>query len=748
MTFLNFVLLGGLAAASIPLIIHLLNRNRFRVVKWGAMHLLETAFQMQRKRIQLEQLLLLLLRCAIPAVLALCLARPVITGMQALMGGAKTSTVILLDNSYSMDFGGRAGGNYTQARQAAARIVEASPRGSDVAVLLMAGGLQPLANGPTFDLGRLSKELAGLEGGYGKADVAAAVEASSGLLSSMQHSHQEVIVLSDFQRVSWSDDDAPARTRAVELLQSLPLKPRLTLFPIGSEGRDNVAVESLDYNRFVLGVGQPMQVRATLRNFGERSYPDLRVFFRVDGRERSASQIALGPNEQQQVLFTHAFDSAGSHVIEVFAEADSLEADNSYQASIPVWDQVPVLLINGDPAPGPLQGETDYLDIALQPFGAAKMNLSDLIVTRVGTLNELNAASLARHRVVVLANVRELTDAQVRDLAQFVRDGGGLLVFPGSRVNLDAYRRNFATSEGLLPFAYAALTGSSDPNSPPARIVSSHYSHPALELFNDPRNGNLADGEIKLWYKSTERTNDAAITVLARLDNGDPFLVEKKFGEGRVLQCATACDADWNNLPLRPFYVPLTQRLVTYLASSVFPPRNVEIGKPLVAFLDKSLAGKRATLIDAAGAQHELPVIGKDARAVVEFTATQRPGLYKLMAPGAEPIHFVVNTTREESDLKTLGATERESVARAMGATLVRSYEEYRQLDQQRRFGQEIWRPLFWLLLALLFGELLFQQWIGRRRPVSATTGKSAGLQTGELAGSVRTSARETARHV
>jgi len=718
MTFLNVILLGGLAAASIPLIIHLLNRNRFRVVKWGAMHLLETAFQMQRKRIQLEQLLLLILRCAIPATLALCLARPVLTGMEALMGGAKTSTVILLDNSYSMDFGGKSGGNYAQARQSAAKIVEQLGRGSDVAVLLMAGGVTPMGNGPSFDLARVTKELAGLDGGFGKADLPASLETAASVLATMQHPHQEVIVLSDFQRVSWSDEDAPARARAVELLQKMPFQPRLTLFPVGTEGRDNVSVESLDYNRFVLGVGQSLQVRANLRNFGDRAYPELRVYFRVDGKERAASQISLGAREQQQVLFTHAFDTPGSHVIEVHAEADTLEADNTYQASIPVWDRVPVLLVNGDPSTQPLQGETDYLEIALQPFGAAKANLADLITTRVGNASDLNPALLNQQRVVILANVRELTPSQLKDLSQFVKDGGGLLVFPGNKINLDWYQRTFAAADGLLPLPYTKLSGSPEATAPAAKIVASHYTHPALELFNDPRNGNLADAEIKLWHKTAEKTNDATLTILARLDNGDPFLAEKRFGEGRVIQCATPCDADWSNLPLRPFFVPLSQRLVTYLASTVFPPRNVEVGKPLIAFFDKSLAGKRASVIDASGRQHEIALVSKESRAVAEFTGTQRPGLYKLLAPGAEAVHFVVSTTREESDLKTIGQSERETVARALGATLVNSFEEYQRLDQQRRFGQEIWRPLFWFLLFLLFGELFFQQWIARRRPV------------------------------
>ena len=221
---------------------------------------------------------------------------------------------------------------------------------------------------------------------------------------------------------------------------------------------------------------------------------------------------------------------------------------------------------------------------------------------------------------------------------------------------------------------------------------------------------------MKLWFKTRARPGDNNISILAQLDSGDPFLIEKKYGEGRVIQCTTPCDADWSNLPVRPFYLPLMQRLTTYLASTVFPPRNVDVGKPLLAFLPKADAGKKALLIDPAGNKVELPIVAKGVRRVVEFNQTRRPGLYRLTSPDNTTIHFVVNTARTESDLKQLSESERQKVAASMKASLVNTHAEYKQLDQNRRFGREIWRPLLWALLVLVFGELFLQQWFARRR--------------------------------
>ena len=131
MTFLNVALITGVLAFNIPLIIHLLNRSKFKTVKWGAMHLLAPVVRTNRKRIRLEQLLLLLVRAMIPVMLALAMAGPVLTGCQDLAGGSRSSLVVVLDNSYSMSAGG-ANASFNQARDTAMNIIRDLRDGSDV----------------------------------------------------------------------------------------------------------------------------------------------------------------------------------------------------------------------------------------------------------------------------------------------------------------------------------------------------------------------------------------------------------------------------------------------------------------------------------------------------------------------------------------------------------------------------------------------------------------------------------------
>jgi hypothetical protein len=721
MSFLNAALLGGMLAVAIPIVIHLFHKSKFRVVPWGAMHLLEAVLRKNTRRLKLEQLLLLLLRCSIPVALALLMARPVLRGFERLIGDAKTSTIVVLDNSYSMEAGGLNRSNYLQAREAARQILELPPPGSEAAVVQMAGGVSVLLDEPTFDLERLRGELGKTRSGFGAASVPEALDVVRALLAKAHQPNREVVVLSDFQEVSWGDAEAPLRMKAADALRSGAFETRLTLFHAGAAITDNVSVQKIEFSRPVLGVGQQLRIRAHLRNHGEASWPDLRVVLKVDGKERDGQRTTLPPGEAGQVLFTHTFDTSGSHVVEVAVEADPLTADNALMQAIAVWDQVPVLLVSGDSNPEPLRGETDFVEIALRPFSASKADLADLLTTKTIEAKELDAKALSETRVVLLANVPQLNDVQLKALEGFVRDGGGLLVFPGNRINSAWYNTTlYADGRGLLPLPVASLAGSLNQAGTRAAIVSQHFEHGALEMFNDPRNGNLSDAQIWLWYRMREeaaaRAAERGLSVIARLDSGDPFLVEKKLGAGRIVQAAVPCDADWTNLPMRPFYLPLMQQLATHLASSVYPPRNVEVGRSLVAFLPAADAGKRAVLTDPDGRALELPVAARGMRAVVEHGATQRPGLYVLDTPGGQKIHFVVQTDRRESELRQLPPERLQAMAKSMGASLVSSWAEYRQMDHQRRFGQEIWPALLWILVILLFAELLLQQFFARNR--------------------------------
>ena len=718
MSFMNLALVGGAAAAAIPILVHLISKSQHREVKWGAMHLIELTLKSQQRRLRFEHWLLMLLRCAIPILLALCMARPILKGTAALWSNAKTSLLVVLDNSYSLDFKGAGGTNFEKARDTAAELVQELQRGSDVNVVLMSDPKTPLYDTSVFNTEAVAEELQAMQAGFGQAQVSTALEHGAEQLLNMNHPHREVVLISDFQRISWPTEEGEAalRTRVGQQLQGLEMPPNLTLFHVGVEGRENVCVETVSTSHLLLGINQTVTVQASLRNYGERNHEALRVIFHADGKPVDEQQIPLGAGERRQVRFRHSFDTPGSHVIEVATDADSLKADNIFRASIPVWDKVPVLVINGAPDTEPLKGETDFLQIALQPYReGGEPDLVDLLESRIINVADFNAAAIGDTRVVVLANVSQLQRSQLNELQTFVKDGGGLMIFGGDQLDQRWYNEQLLPY-GLLPARLGEVADKRNDPEPFTRMVVQRFDHPALKIFSNPRNGDLASAEVRQWHRTAEDPDNDLVRLLARLETGDAFLLEKIYGNGRVLFCATACDDAWSSLPLRPFFVPFSQRLCTYLASSVMPSRNLGVNEKAVAHFPADQAGQEVMVTDTENNQYTVLIELRGGRGVATFEETARPGLYTMQGPTGEAIHFVVNTRRSESDLKQLTQEERRGVAAAMNADLVQDLGEYRDLDHTRRFGQEIWKPIFALVLFFLFFELWLERRMARQR--------------------------------
>ena len=745
MSFLNGILAFGAAAFAVPLIIHILNRSRFRTIQWGAMHLLDSIVRVNHKRFRIEQLILLLVRCAIPVVLAFCFARPVLTGWRDLAGDAPVSAVILLDTSYSMDASSAEGKHLDLAVEQAIAMMKVMRRGSEVSVIQPGGRPTPVFDQPIFDPPLMIERLRQLDGGLGASQMPEALDLAFATLKGMSHARRELIVVSDFQSSDWTVSDNSFSQQIRAQVESADFPPSLTFLRVGQATTGNVSVDGLDLSRSALGVDQELLIRANLKNHGADPYEKARATLFVDGTEESVSQVDLDAGATTQVLFSYRFEAPGSHVLTVeLAVDDPLATDNHAAAAINVWEQIGVVLVDGAPSSQPLQGEADFLAVALTPFTLGRLKLADLIQTKTIAVTELRADTVKGAQVVVLANVPKLSAEQLTDLTDYVRAGGSLLVFPGDRVDVAWYNDAlFADRSGLLPLPFAEAIGVAGVDSTPARIVSQHFDHPALELFNEPANGDLSTAEIRRWYRLGQASAGAAadaphasqngpiapgvawgtrpqdlaeLIVMARLDSGDPFLVQKHVDDGVVMQVATACDADWSDLPMRPIYLPLMQQLVVSMASQVAPPQNIATGEPIVAVFRNTSSEVPLSLTTPDGGRLTVSLRDQGGRSVARFLNTQRPGVYTLTSPDADPIHYVAESSRQESDLSLLDEPALVKLADEMQADIASSAADYLDRDRLRRHGREVWTFLWALVLALLFLELVLQQWFARAR--------------------------------
>jgi hypothetical protein len=716
LSFLTPILLAGAAAFLIPLIIHLLNRRRIIHVQWGAMHLLHEVLKQKKRRAQIEQWLLLLTRIAIPIVLALCLARPVLNALSQLPGFGKSSLIVLLDDSFSMRAPTADGTPASDhARADLSRILADLPRGSDAQIIRIGGTPRPLNTAPSTTLDLLSADLTDIPAVQGPVSLQNSLQSALAAAQKAGNPSKEILILSDFQKSDWSSLLSGASLPALDALTSKDAdatRPALTLFQLPTQLSENLAITAAELSAQLVATSQPVALKVRIQNHGKRPWQDIPVHLEADGARLRTARISIPPDGEASLYFTHAFDSLGDHALTVRLEGDTFTDDNAFHTIVQVRDQLPVVLLDGAPGSSPLSGALDFFNLALTPhLGASVPSLRDLILTRTIDPKRLKESDLAGTRVVILGGLERSNGSLFPILRKFVENGGGLLILPAENADPLKWQTDLGKEAPFLP---AKVTGQTHIENIdfPARLQTTRFTHPALLYFNDPRSGRLPDGEFQHWWKLEPQGDDAR--TIASLDRGVPLLIERPLGRGLVIQSAIPLKPGWSNLPLQPWFVPLAQRLTAWLATQDTESSAHLIGTTPSLSLTSSQSIQPFTLTDPLGQSSDV----KPESATLTLPTLTQPGLYQIQPTDAAPSdpkstrRIAANLDPAESNLTPLAPTELTDLATRLGAQTATDFDTYQRLDRSRRLGIEVWQPLLLALLALLFFEVLLQQHI------------------------------------
>ena len=247
-----------------------------------------------------------------------------------------------------------------------------------------------------------------------------------------------------------------------------------------------------------------------------------------------------------------------------------------------------------------------------------------------------------------------------------------------------------------------------------AKVLTQRLTHSALSYFNDPRAGRLADGEFRSWWK-LEAVGEGLKPMLL-LDSGDALMVEKTFGKGKVILVGSTASPVWNNLPMQPVWVPLVQRVVSYLATQGTGSNASVVGQSVRFGLDSGTGEEVFSLAKPDGKTEEIKARKETQGVTVESSPILTPGVYEAQASagGGEVKKFAFNVDATESGLKPLVDSEVSALASRWEADVVQDVESYQRLDRSRRFGAELWQIVLLLLLLFLFVEVLLEQRIAK----------------------------------
>ncbi len=756
MTFLNALLALGALAFTVPLAIHLLFRSRFRTLEWGAMHLLDNVIRINRRRIQLLHLLLLFLRCMLPVLLAFCLARPVLTGFHSLPGDAPQSLILAIDDSRSMSARDASGiSRMDHAKQSLGQWLGRMSRRDEVILIRSSNVEAPAATmGPQEAIGRLREVSAD----SGPIDLSALLRAAIEAADDASHPQRRVIVVSDFQSHNLNDATIKSTSRLNTLLAEKTIRPVFSFWNLGVDSDElaNVSVESVELESPAVVAGRGARFSARLRNASDTPARDLRVVWSIDGQPLDPSIMSIPPRSSGTVRLSRRIEEAGVHTVAVSLEhADALIADNRRSIAVDVIREINVLLVDGKPSNRPLEGETDFLAIALSPFAFGGEDQPDAVRTHVVRNQRLDQEIAERSPdIVVLANVDSIRDADRNAISQFVLGGGALVVFDGDSIKSDEYNKAWASEEGSwnLPARMGSFVGSEAvadakplPIGPPnAQYSPWHVLGPADEQpFGDVdvygyRRLTLIDPDQPSDPEGNE-TNSAAVKLLS-MSGGDPIVVSARRGRGQVVQFAVPCDTAWTTFPMRRVFLPMMQQLVLDLAGSR-KQMTVDVGNGFsVAISELASPLKEGEVIDETQNATFTLEPPRGSESVIEPTAgalpeilvstTPVPGIYRVRqsTPIKETeVPIVTSTLRVaevpsvESILRDAEPSRLTAVAASVDANIYGNMQALEADDRTRRYGREVWRWLLVGLLVFMIAELFIQQRTMRSTVVGAS---------------------------
>lgn len=647
MTFLGPAFLLGLLGLALPVAIHLFRRRRLQVVRWAAHRFLRAAVRRHQSRVRLEDLLLLLLRCLVLALIVFAFARPVFEGRSPTGAAADApQLVILLDLSAGMGWTDGVSSLLDRAVAEAARELSAAPSGATAALIGFSDRVHPLVARPTSDFTHLRRELDRAEPVGRGSDLAPALRAALDLLETLPPAPRRVLVLSDRQALVWRDREGlldllrRAREAGVEVAhRSVAVAPAA-----------NLAVTRLEADAEQVLVGQPVRLRAELFNGGAVPAAQVRVALHAGDDRPAAERVvsSLPPGGRAVVEFTHLATEPGFLPLSVRLAPDALAADDARSLVVHVSSGVRVLLVEGPPPEPGARRPGFFLARAIVPVPAIRREAFPVRLRRVAA-ERLEPADLHDVDVVVLAGVRRLAPAQTEALARHARSGG-LWVFPPAEPDPFFYNDD-AVFAALLP----AVTGA--PVDELTRPLGPPYAHPVVDLWNDPAAGALDTLAVHQTHRLAVRPaapGAEAPRVLLRLASNDPLLVGRGAGRGRVLQAALPADPAWSDLPLHPAFVPLVQRGLAWLAGET-APAALSPGDLLVMPVDPALLGSTFRLA-APGHRGEPTPAGSvelvDGRPALRLHAGE-PGVYRVYAESGDALlaAYAVNLDPAESDL-------------------------------------------------------------------------------------------------
>lgn len=642
MSFLEPLFLVGLLAASIPLIVHLINRRKAVRRPFPAMKFLLESNKRVARSIKIRQWVLMALRMLVLALLAFSLAKPFVLSSSGVAAEDRlpAATVFVVDTSFSMshdDWWGEA------KDELDSRIDRLRPW-DEAAVVVTDGDGRALVGRLTSDISEIRDVVDDLEPTQELTDLADGLRVAQDLLAASQLPSRRIVVVSDLAKGGFEKEGYQNPGYELEFVRLRD-----------EQNPASVAVSDVAYQQEGSRRERTWRIDATIENLGEDDAPGVQVELLIDGDVVSAGLVDVPAGRTASYTFRHKVKGEGARRSAVRIQSDDeLAVDDIRHFAIHLDDRINALLVNGETSSVLYRDELFFFERALNPGSESESAIVPTNTTREG----LEGRALDEFDVVMLANVSHVSPATARKLEEFVRGGGGLLISMGDQVDVDAYNQQLGK---LLPKKLRGLKQlaereDSDAPLKVTRFGNGRRQHPIFRVFDDPGGGTLQSSTVYSYMLLEPAPPEQSNTILSYKDAA-PALLERSVERGRVMLFTTSVDLEWTDLATRTAYLPLVRRTVQYLARRGTSEGSLE-----------NLVGDTVELDVASLASERVVVRGPDDVRVVlapedgsVSMVPARAGVYRVWAESDDDdgvrlsgLDFAVNVDISESQLEQI----------------------------------------------------------------------------------------------
>jgi len=684
MTFLNPGYLYGLFLALIPVLIHILNRRKKVRIDFSTIRFLKELEHKRIKTIKLKQIILLILRTLIICLIVFAFSRPSTKGFLPFNFdmNSKTTVLIVVDNSFSTNALIEKETLFAYIKQKADEILTNFNDGDEIYVLPLCPPPEIDELNPVYSINTAQNILSKIGASYFYGDFIHIKNHIEEIFQRSLNLNKELYFITDLQRTGFKE----------ELREENEfIKKNIYLVDVSPENIENISVADIKPENQILEKGKEISFGATIRNHSQYNKSDIFTSAFIGGERVAQKNIDINSNFEEIAVFKSILEKTGFLECSIEIEDDPLIEDNVRNFSLHVPEQIKIMYINNSPV------ESDYFKLALNP---EHINENFITVEEYSSI-EITNINYNDFSIIAYHGFPLLSEKEIFNLKSFLNKGGSLIIFPTDESDLNSYNREISNIFKLPKIIQ--IRGEKGNNEKFLTLSNLDFSHPIFKGIFQKENSSI---NIPHFFLSLSFEKSSKAEHIIEFANRDPFILECKWENGKIILFASALDLTWTDLPVKGIYVPLINRLIHYLASGESTiQRNYIVGNEILYSSKKEYKDIEIEKPDGSVIKL-IPQISGD-NVIIRFANTDEPGIYRLYS-SKKLIHvFAVNSNPEESDLTKIEISELSEKLKNENIIIITNRDDPVKIIKESRFGKELSKYVIYCVLILLVFEML-----------------------------------------